>query len=117
MRGKVMMRGAGMTSKRSSEGNSGDQCQVSYARSQKGCTLNRVEDVGEDEGEGQDDKDKEPAFFQVPRLEFVFQMVWQEQPLAERVAKKDAERAAAKEAKEQEEAQKRAEDAAAAATP
>ena len=72
------------------------------------------EDVGEDEGEGQDDKDKEPAFFQVPRLEFVFQMVWQEQPLAERVAKKDAERAAAKEAKEQEEAQKRAEDAAAA---
>ena len=75
------------------------------------------EDVGEDEGEGQDDKDKEPAFFQVPRLEFVFQMVWQEQPLAERVAKKDAERAAAKEAKEQEEAQKRAEDAAAAATP
>ena len=75
------------------------------------------EDVGEDDGEGQDDKDKEPAFFQIPRLEFVFQMVWQEQPLTERVAKKDAERAAAKEAKEQEEAQKRAEDAAAAATP
>ncbi|HBV66210.1 MAG TPA: pilus assembly protein PilM, partial [Rhodopirellula sp.] len=75
------------------------------------------EDGGEDVGNGQDDDGKEPAFFQVPRLEFVFQMVWQEQPLAERVAKKDAERAAAKEAKEQEEAQKRAEDAAAAATP
>ena len=35
-------------------------------------------------------------------MEFVFQMVWQEQPLAERVAKKDAERAAAAEAAEAE---------------
>ena len=61
------------------------------------------EDEGDEVGIGAEDEDKEPAFFQVPRLEFVFQMVWQEQPLAERVAKKDAERAAAKEAKEREE--------------
>ncbi|MGB1816393.1 MAG: type IV pilus assembly protein PilM, partial [Rubripirellula sp.] len=66
---------------------------------------------GEDEGEpavgdGDDaDKEKEPAFFLVPRLEFVFQMVWQEQPLAERVAKKEAARAAAQEEKEREEAE------------
>jgi type IV pilus assembly protein PilM len=72
------------------------------------------EDEGEEVGNGEDDEGKEPAFFQVPRLEFVFQMVWQEQPLAERVAKKDAERAAAEKAKEEEEAQKRADDAAAA---
>ncbi|MGI9444527.1 MAG: type IV pilus assembly protein PilM [Rubripirellula sp.] len=74
------------------------------------------EDEGEEVGNEEDDEGKEPAFFQVPRLEFVFQMVWQEQPLAERVAKKDAERAAAEKAKEEEEAQERA-DAAAAATP
>ena len=58
-------------------------------------------DEGEDgnpSGEGKDEEAKEPPFFQVDRLEFVFQMVWQEQPLAERVAKKDAERAAAAEA-------------------
>ena len=58
-------------------------------------------DEGEDgnpAGEGKDEEAKEPPFFQVDRLEFVFQMVWQEQPLAERVAKKDAERAAAAEA-------------------
>ena len=68
------------------------------------------DDEGEGVGNGQDDEDKEPAFFQVPRLEFVFQMVWQEQPLAERVAKKDAERAAAEEARKQaEEARKQAE--------
>ena len=73
---------------------------------------------GEDEGEpaagdGDDaDKEKEPAFFLVPRLEFVFQMVWQEQPLAERVAKKDAARAAAKEEKEREEAERKAAEAA-----
>ncbi len=72
------------------------------------------EDEGEEVGNGENDEGKEPAFFQVPRLEFVFQMVWQEQPLAERVAKKDAERAAAEKAKEEEEAQKRADDAAAA---
>ena len=73
---------------------------------------------GEDEGEpaagdGDDaDKEKEPAFFLVPRLEFVFQMVWQEQPLAERVAKKDAARAAAQEEKEREEAERKAAEAA-----
>jgi type IV pilus assembly protein PilM len=72
------------------------------------------EDEGEEIGNGEDDEGKEPAFFQVPRLEFVFQMVWQEQPLAERVAKKDAERAAAKEEKEREEAKKKAADAPAA---
>ncbi|MGI9467487.1 MAG: type IV pilus assembly protein PilM [Rubripirellula sp.] len=70
------------------------------------------DDEGEGVGNGQDDEDKEPAFFQVPRLEFVFQMVWQEQPLAERVAKKDAERAAAEEARKQAEADKRAAEAA-----
>lgn len=73
---------------------------------------------GEDEGEpaagdGDDaDKEKEPKFFLVPRLEFVFQMVWQEQPLAERVAKKDAARAAAQEEKEREEAERKAAEAA-----
>ena len=73
---------------------------------------------GEDEGEpaagdGDDaDKEKEPAFFLVPRLEFVFQMVWQEQPLAERVAKKEAARAAAQEEKEREEAERKAAEAA-----
>ena len=73
---------------------------------------------GADEGEpaagdGDDaDKEKEPAFFLVPRLEFVFQMVWQEQPLAERVAKKDAARAAAQEEKEREEAERKAAEAA-----
>ncbi len=66
------------------------------------------EDEGEEVGNEEDDEGKEPAFFQVPRLEFVFQMVWQEQPLAERVAKKDAERAAAEEARKQAEADKRA---------
>ncbi|MCH1441304.1 MAG: pilus assembly protein PilM, partial [Rubripirellula sp.] len=69
-------------------------------------------DEGETAGDGEDDKDSEPAFFQVPRLEFVFQMVWQEQPLADRVAKKEAERAAEKE--RQAEEKKRAADAAAA---
>ncbi|MAI30102.1 MAG: pilus assembly protein PilM [Rhodopirellula sp.] len=69
-------------------------------------------DEGETGGDGEDDKDSEPAFFQVPRLEFVFQMVWQEQPLADRVAKKEAERAAEKE--RQAEEKKRAADAAAA---
>lgn len=73
---------------------------------------------GEDEGEpaagdGDDaDKEKEPKFFLVPRLEFVFQMVWQEQPLAERVAKKEAARAAAQEEKEREEAERKAAEAA-----
>ena len=66
------------------------------------------EDEGEEVGNEEDVEGKEPAFFQVPRLEFVFQMVWQEQPLAERVAKKDAERAAAEEARKQAEADKRA---------
>lgn len=73
-------------------------------------------DEGEAAGSGEGEQDNEPAFFQVPRLEFVFQMVWQEQPLADRVAKKEAERAAAKEAKEREEEEKR-NAAAAAATP
>jgi hypothetical protein len=45
----------------------------------------------------------------VRRLDFVFQMVWQEQPLADRVAKKDAERAAAaEEQKRLEDEEKRA---------
>ena len=74
---------------------------------------------GEDEGEtaGDDEKkeDGEPEFFLVPRLEFVFQMVWQEQPLAERVAKKDAERAAAEELRKQEAKEKADADAAATA--
>lgn len=76
---------------------------------------------GNDEGEpgdsdGEDQKAEEPAFFQVPRLEFVFQMVWQEQPLSDRVTKKDAERAAA-EKERQEEAERKAAEAAAAGNP
>jgi type IV pilus assembly protein PilM len=64
-----------------------------------------------DEGEpsGDDKEEGEPAFFPVRRLDFVFQMVWQEQPLADRVAKKDAERAAAaEEQKRLEDEEKRA---------
>ena len=77
----------------------------------------------EEEGEGgavengEKNEEGEPAFFQVPRLEFVFQMVWQEQPLAERVALKDAERAAAEELKKQEAAEEQAAADAASAAP
>ena len=69
-------------------------------------------DEGEAADDGKDEKEEgEPAFFPVRRLDFVFQMVWQEQPLADRVAKKDAERAAAAEEQERlEEEKKRAED-------
>jgi len=70
------------------------------------------EDEGETAGDGEKEEDGEPAFFQVPRLEFVFQMVWQEQPLAERVAKKEAERAAAEELRKQEAKKKADADAA-----
>jgi len=71
------------------------------------------EDEGETGGDVKDGKDEaEPAYFPIRRLNFVFQMVWQEQPLADRVAKKDAERAAAaEEQKRLEDEKKRAEEA------
>ena len=49
------------------------------------------------------------------RLDFVFQMVWQEKPLSERVKEKDALREAEAKAA-QEEADKQAQEAADAAT-
>ena len=73
-----------------------------------GAAFGEDEDEGGAVENGEKNEEGEPAFFQVPRLEFVFQMVWQEQPLAERVALKDAARAAAEELKKQEAAEEQA---------
>ena len=75
------------------------------------------DDDGEAESdvEGDAEGEEEPAFFPVKRLNFVFQMVWQEKPLSERVKEKDALREAEAKAA-QEEADKQAQEAADAAT-
>jgi type IV pilus assembly protein PilM len=75
-------------------------------------------DDADDAGDADDADDakagNEVPFFQVPRLDFVFQMVWQEKPLSDRVKEKDAARAA-KAAEDAEAAERAKAEAAAAA--
>ena len=75
-------------------------------------------DDADDAGDADDADDakagNEVPFFQVPRLDFVFQMVWQEKPLSDRVKEKDAARAA-KAAADAEAAERAKAEAAAAA--